>query len=64
MLNCKEATHLLSEAHDRKLGLVERLQLRLHLAICEGCRQFRQQMDFLHRACRGYLRRQHFDDDA
>jgi len=64
MLSCKEATHLLSESHDRKLGLGERLQLRLHLAICVGCENFRRQMDFIHRACRGYLSRQRADDDA
>ncbi len=55
MLNCKEVTHLLSEAQDRKLGLSEKLQLEMHLAICHGCRNFRSQMDFLRQACRRYF---------
>lgn len=52
MLSCKEATRLLSEAQDRPLGLAEKLQLEIHLAICQGCRNFRRQMDFLRAACR------------
>lgn len=52
MLNCKEATHLMSEMQDRPLGLAEKLQLEMHLALCQGCRNFRRQMDFLRAACR------------
>jgi hypothetical protein len=54
MLNCKQASHLLSEAQDRKLDLRERLPLRLHLAMCEGCSNFRKQMDFLRLATRQF----------
>ena len=54
MLNCKESTHLLSEAQDRPLNTGERLQLEMHLLICQGCRNFRKQMDFLRRICRGF----------
>lgn len=52
MLNCKQATHLMSEAQDRKLALGERLPLRLHLLTCVGCRNFSKQMDFLRAASR------------
>jgi len=64
MLNCKQATRLLSDARERDLRLGERVPLKLHLAICVGCTNFRKQMDFLQRACRGYLKRQGFGDDA
>jgi len=37
MLNCKDATHRMSEAEDRDLGLTERLELSLHLALCSPC---------------------------
>lgn len=63
MLNCKEVTHLLSEAQDRKLGLSEKLQLEMHLAMCHGCRNFRSQMDFLRQACRRYLGEGHRDEE-
>lgn len=52
MLNCKEASRLMSEAQDRPLGLAEKLHLEMHLALCQGCRNFRRQMDFLRAACR------------
>jgi hypothetical protein len=60
MLTCKEVTHLLSQGQDRRLSVGERLSLRLHLAICRGCSNFRGQMDFLRLACRRYKGR---DDD-
>ncbi|MDZ4074835.1 MAG: zf-HC2 domain-containing protein [Hylemonella sp.] len=47
MLTCKEVSHLLSEAQDRKLPLGERLPLRLHLFMCVGCRNYGKQLDFL-----------------
>lgn len=54
MLTCQQVTHLLSEAQDRELRLKEKLPLKLHLMMCSGCASFRQQLDFLRRACRQY----------
>jgi predicted anti-sigma-YlaC factor YlaD len=63
VLSCKEATRLMSEAQDRKLGLAERVQLEMHLAICKGCRNFDAQMLFLRRACRAWAeKRQRIDE--
>lgn len=50
MLSCKRATVLMSQSQDRELGFMERLNLRLHLLMCIGCRNFDQQMAFLRRA--------------
>ena len=50
LLNCKEATRLVSQGLDRRLGLAERLALRLHLLICDGCANFSKQAAFLRRA--------------
>ena len=52
MLSCREVTRLVSQRQDRALGLRERVALRLHFAICEGCRNVNAQMDFLRRAVR------------
>jgi hypothetical protein len=52
MLSCKEATQLVSQGLDRRLGGFERLTLRLHLAICHGCARFSRQAAFLRRAVR------------
>lgn len=50
MINCKEATQLMSQAMDRRLPLGERLLLRLHLVICSGCANAERQMRLLRRA--------------
>ena len=63
MLSCKEVTHLLSEAQDRKLKLSEKMQLEMHLAMCAGCQNFRQQMNFLRLACQRYLKQRQPDDE-
>lgn len=52
MLPCREVSRLVSQGLDRKLGFGERLALRLHFAICEGCRNLDRQMRFLRRAMR------------
>ena len=52
MINCKQATELLSQAQDRPLRFGERLGLRFHLMICAGCANFGRQMAVLREACR------------
>lgn len=55
MMTCRSATRLLSEKQDRKLTLAERLSLRAHLLLCDGCRNFGTQMKALRRFLRGYV---------
>jgi len=50
MVTCKEASRIGSEALDRKLSFRERVLLRMHLALCEGCRRVHAQYRFLRRA--------------
>lgn len=52
--NCKETSQLLSQAQDRPLGFIERLRMRMHLAICDRCRRVSKQFDFLRAAVRRY----------
>ena len=52
MLSCKEATRLVSQGLDRELATGERIALRVHLAICAGCRNVNRQLSFLRRAIR------------
>ena len=47
MLSCKKTTRLLSQGEDRKLAFGERVALRMHLAICDGCRNVTAQFKFL-----------------
>ncbi|MCH2220098.1 MAG: zf-HC2 domain-containing protein [Dechloromonas sp.] len=64
MLTCKDATRLMSEAQDRPLSVGEKLQLEVHLAMCRGCSNFREQMNFLRLACRRFMQRRNGDDDG
>jgi hypothetical protein len=47
LLSCKETTRLLSQGEDRKLAFGERMALRVHLAICDGCSAVSAQFRFL-----------------
>ena len=52
VLNCRQVSELVSQAKDRRLGWLETLRLHAHLRVCEGCRHFQQQVDFLREAIR------------
>jgi hypothetical protein len=54
MLSCKETSRLLSQGEDRQLGFGERIALRVHLAICDGCRNVSAQFKFLRLAMKSY----------
>lgn len=47
MLNCAQASRLVSDALDQPLTWKQRLALRLHLALCGACRRFAAQMRWL-----------------
>ncbi|PHV12740.1 zf-HC2 domain-containing protein [Chitinimonas sp. BJB300] len=57
MMNCKEATRMVSEGLDRDLALGEKLRLQLHLFICDYCRNFSKQGNFLRRAAQSANKR-------
>ena len=57
MLSCKESAQLMSQGMDRSLSLRERIGLRLHLLLCYGCRNARQQLRFIRRACSNWIER-------
>ena len=52
MLNCKEASRLVSESLDRSLDLRERLSLKVHTAMCKGCSNYGQHLDVLRLAAK------------
>lgn len=47
---CKEVHQLTSESLDRKLTVVERSRVRVHLVVCKACRNFTDQMKLLRKA--------------
>lgn len=52
MLDCRQATELMSRQLDGRLGLGQRLSLKMHLMMCGGCRNFGKQVRFLREALR------------
>ena len=54
MLNCKDITRLCSDELERPLRLGERAELRMHVMVCAGCRNYRLQTQALHQAMQVY----------
>lgn len=57
MINCQQASRLISDGLDRRLRLPERLALRVHLFLCDRCRHFARQGRFLRRLARAARQR-------
>lgn len=57
MLNCREATRLMSAAQDRQLKLLERMNLKAHLLLCSGCRHFGEHMHAMRTFARAYVQK-------
>ena len=55
-LDCREVSRLLSDGQDQHLPTADRARLRLHLVMCEACRNVGEQMQFLRVAMRGLNR--------
>lgn len=53
-VTCKEVHQLVSEELDRDLSWADRMRVYLHLHfwVCQACKNFENQMRFLHRAMR------------
>ena len=52
MMNCKDATRLMSERYERTLSLRERLSLKVHTAMCKGCSNYGEHLDVLRLAAK------------
>ena len=62
MLNCRQATQLMSESQDRPLATGEKLALKLHTLMCKGCRNFEQQLPVIRLIARRYADRPDTDN--
>jgi hypothetical protein len=56
MMNCRQATRLISESQDRPLSLPERMTLKMHVMMCTGCKNFSLQIPFLSQAMKAYAK--------
>jgi len=44
MMNCKQATQMMSQSQDRPLIWQERIKLRFHLLMCNGCNNYNRHL--------------------
>jgi hypothetical protein len=56
-LNCKEAGRIISQGLDKDLTPLERVALRMHLAVCTPCNVLKMQFIFMRRALAAYAGR-------
>lgn len=57
MMNCKQASHLISQSQDVRLTWHQQFRLRVHLLFCDACTQFSRQLVLLREAIRQVGRR-------
>lgn len=48
--SCREVTWLVLQGEDRRLGIGERVVLRLHWRACDACSAFQRQAEFMRSA--------------
>ena len=63
MMNCREATRLMSESQERKLSVSDRMSLQLHVMMCSGCHNFKRQMGAVRSMARGYAKNKSGQDE-
>ncbi|RNF51528.1 zf-HC2 domain-containing protein [Marinomonas hwangdonensis] len=56
MMNCQQATQLLSEKLDRPLTRKEKMAIGMHTTLCPSCRQFGKQMEELRHISKSYTK--------
>jgi hypothetical protein len=54
-LTCKDVSGIISRQHEQPLALLTKLRLTLHLSICDGCRNFRNNTRLMRAAIQRYL---------
>lgn len=47
MVSCKKATFLLSKKEENKLSWLDGIRLKSHMLMCELCRRFEKQSEFI-----------------
>jgi predicted anti-sigma-YlaC factor YlaD len=63
MLDCKDVSRLLSAGQDSELPASARARMRLHLVMCQTCRNVSEQLAFIRLAMRRLGRDEPLADD-
>lgn len=54
MINCHQATFLISKREEGKLSFSERVHLAMHLAMCKFCKLFEKQTAFIAKQAKNF----------
>ena len=63
MLDCEEATYLISKSDMENIGCVKKVQLKMHLMGCSLCRRFKVQSDIIDKSLKT-LENIHMENDG
>lgn len=56
--SCHSMTRLISEAQERELKPLEKVQMSLHTGMCPGCRNFSKNTRFLRQTMQAFRNRE------
>ena len=62
--SCREVTRLVLEGEERELTATETLALQMHWRICDACRKFREQTQWMRGALSRWRRYRDDEDSA
>ena len=46
-LTCQDTSPLISEMMDHRVSFIKRLKIKIHLALCEVCLYYKEQLDII-----------------
>ncbi len=63
MMNCEQATRLMSDGRERDLSLRERAAIKIHTLMCDGCSNFNAQIHDISQISRRYAKEREGQED-
>ncbi len=58
-ISCAKTTYLISKKQESGLGLGERIQLTIHIAICDVCKLFKIQINYIIKCSKNHSQEEH-----
>ena len=59
-ISCARATYLISKKQECGLGIGERLQLTIHITICDVCKVFKIQINYIIKCSKNHSKEEHY----
>jgi hypothetical protein len=64
MLKCRENTLLYTKSLDQKVSIIQRMQIKMHLSMCEVCNRYAKQLDWIDQAFRKKISNETLSQEA